>query len=70
MGTLEIRIELLKGMDEYIADVELTREDRDKWEEYIPPYANDSEYEWVADNLAIWTDVCKLFGELVEKGDK
>ena len=70
MGTLEMRIELLKGMDAYIADTELTREKRDEWEEYIPPYAIDGDYEWVAENLQVWKEVCKLFGELIEKEDK
>lgn len=64
MGTKEQRIELLKGMNQYI--IELGDEDiYDKWfGGGVPDGATDDDYEFIAGNIEEWVYVCQLFGRL------
>ena len=70
MGTKEQRIELLKGMNQYI----LNLGDEDVYEAWfavgVPDEATDDDYEFIAGDLEEWVDICKLFGRLVAEYDE
>ena len=67
MGTKEQRIELLKGMNQYIIDLG----DEEAWYDWIgvgvPDEATEDDYEFIADDIEAWVGVCQLFGQLVDK---
>ena len=63
MGTKEQRIELLKGMNQYIIDLG----DEEVYEAWfslgVPDEATD--YEFIAGDIEEWVYVCQLFGRLI-----
>lgn len=65
MGTKEQRIELLKGMNQYIIDLG----DEEAWYDWIgvgvPDEATDDDYDFIAGDLDEWQRVCRVFGNLV-----
>ena len=68
MGTKEQRIELLKGMNQYIIDLG-DEEAYDVWFTLgIPDEATD--YECIAEDLTLWVFVCKVFGDIIKKYDE
>lgn len=65
MGTKEQRIELLKGMNQYIIDFgdELVY---DAWFSMgVPDEPTDDDYEFIANDIEEWVFVCQLFGRLI-----
>ena len=70
MGTKEQRIELLKGMNQYIIDLG----DEEVYETWfsvgVPDEATDDDYEFIAENLEEWVSICKLFGAIVNEYDE
>lgn len=66
MGTKEQRIELLKGMNQYIIDFG----DEEIYEIWfsrgIPDCPTDSDYEFIADDRVEWVRICQLFGQLIK----
>jgi hypothetical protein len=69
MGTKEQRIELLKGMNQYIIDLG-DEEIYDLWFLIgVPDEPSDDDYEFIAGDLEEWVKICRLFGELVTKYD-
>ncbi len=64
---IERRIELLKGMHNYIIDM---GDDfvYDIWiRDGVPDEPDDEIFEFIASNDGEWREVCELFGELVEE---
>ena len=65
MGTKKQRIELLKGMNQYIIDLG----DEEVYNEWfscgVPDEATDDDYEFIADDIEEWVFVCQLFGRLI-----
>ena len=65
MGTKEQRIELLKGMNQYIIDLG----DEEVYAEWfscgVPDEATDDDYNFIAGDLDEWQRVCRVFGNLV-----
>lgn len=70
MGTKEQRIELLKGMNQYILDLG----DEEVYETWftlgVPDEPTEDDYEFIAEDLKEWKYVCKLFGRLIRDYDK
>lgn len=70
MGTKEQRIELLKGMNQYIIDLG----DEEVYETWIslgvPDEPTEEDYESIAEEREIWVYVCKLFGRLIKDYDE
>ena len=65
MGTKEQRIELLKGMNQYIINLG-DEEAYDMWFSCgIPDEPTEDDYESIADNIEEWVYVCQLFGRLI-----
>lgn len=67
MGTKEQRIELLKGMNQYIIDLgdELAY---DAWFSMgVPDEATDDDYEFIAEDLDHWVFVCNIFGAIIKE---
>ena len=67
MGTKEQRIELLKGMNQYIIDLgdELAY---DAWFSMgVPDEAIEDDYESIAEDLDHWVFVCNIFGAIIKK---
>lgn len=67
MGTKEQRIELLKGMNQYIIDLgdELAY---DAWFSMgVPDEATEEDYEFIASNIEHWVFVCNIFGAIIKK---
>lgn len=67
MGTKEQRIELLKGMNQYIIDLgdELAY---DAWFSMgVPDEATDYDYEFIAEDLDRWVFVCDMFNAIIKK---
>ena len=65
MGTKEQRIQLLKGMNQYIINLG-DEEVYDPWFSCgVPDEATDDDYEFIADNIEEWVYVCQLFGRLI-----
>lgn len=64
----EIKINLLKGMNEYICN---NIGDEECWEIWIacgvPDEATEDVYEFIATNHDEWLRICKLFGDLVNE---
>jgi len=70
MGTKEQRIELLKGMNQYIIDLG-DEEVYDTWFAVgVPDEATDDDYDFIAGDLEEWIDICKLFGRLIAEYDE
>ena len=70
MGTKEQRIELLKGMNQYVIDLG-DEEAYDTWFTLgVPDEATDDDYECIAEDLALWVYVCKIFGDIVKEYDE
>lgn len=67
MGTKELRIELLKGMNQYIIDMG----DEEIYETWfslgVPDEATDDDYEFIANDIEEWVYVCQLFGRLIRE---
>lgn len=64
---IERRIELLKGMHNYIIDM---GDDfvYDIWiRDGVPDEPDDEIFEFIASDDDEWTEVCALFGKLVEE---
>ena len=67
MGTKEQRIQLLKGMNQYIIDLG-DEEIYVIWFRFgVPDEATEDDYEFIADDIEEWVGVCQLFGQLVDK---
>ena len=70
MGTKEQRIELLKGMNQYIIDLG----DEEAYEPWftlgVPDEATDYDYEFIAENEGSWREICELFGNLIRIYDR
>ena len=70
MGTKEQRIELLKGMHQYIIDFG----DEEMYETWfslgIPDEPTDDDYEFITDNIGEWVSICQLFGRLIKEYDE
>ena len=65
MGTKEQRIELLKGMNQYIINLG-DEEAYDMWFSCgVPDEPTEDDYEFIADNIEEWVYVCQLFGRLI-----
>ena len=65
MGTKEQRIQLLKGMNQYIIDLG-DEEVYDAWFSLaVPDEPTEDDYEFIADNIEEWVYVCQLFGRLI-----
>ena len=65
MGTKEQRIQLLKGMNQYIIDLG----DEEIYEAWfslgVPDEPTDDDYEFIAGDIEEWVYVCQLFGRLI-----
>lgn len=65
MGAEEQRIELLKGMNQYIIDFG----DEELYNEWfrcgVPDEATEDDYEFIAGDTEEWAYVCQLFGRLI-----
>ena len=70
MGTKEQRIELLRGMHQYIIDLG----DEEAYEPWftlgVPDEATDDDYEFIAENEGSWREICELFGNLIRIYDR
>jgi uncharacterized protein YeeX (DUF496 family) len=70
MGTKEQRIELLRGMNQYIIDMG----DEEIYEIWfslgVPDEATDDDYECIAEDLDQWVFVCNIFGTIIKKYDE
>ncbi len=70
MGTKEQRIELLKGMNQYIIDLG----DEEVYEVWfslgIPDEPTEDDYKFIADNIEEWVRTCQLFGQLIKCYDE
>lgn len=70
MGTKEQRIELLKGMNQYIIDLG----DEEVYETWfslgVPDEATDDDYEFIAEDIEEWVYICQLFGRLIKRYDE
>ena len=65
MGTKEQRMELLKGMNQYIIDLG-DEEAYDTWFSCgVPDEPTEDDYEFIADNIEEWVYTCQLFGRLI-----
>lgn len=70
MGTKEQRIELLKGMNQYVIDLG-DEEAYDTWFTLgVPDEAIEDDYESIAEDLALWVYVCNIFGAIIKKYDE
>lgn len=69
MGTKEQRIELLKGMNQYIIDLG----DEELYAEWfslgVPDEATEDDYEFIANEIEEWVYICQLFGRLIRDYD-
>ena len=70
MGTKEQRIELLKGMNQYIIDMG----DEEIYETWfslgVPDEATNDDYESIAEDLEQWVFICNIFGAIIKKYDE
>lgn len=70
MGTKEQRIELLKGMNQYVIDLG-DEEAYDIWFTLgVPDESTEDDYESIAEDLEQWVFICKIFGSIVEGYDE
>lgn len=65
MGTKEQRIQLLKGMNQYIINLG----DEEVYEAWfscgVPDEATEDDYEFIAGDIGEWVGICQLFGRLI-----
>lgn len=70
MGTKEQRIELLKGMNQYIIDLG----DEEVYETWfslgVPDEPTEDDYEFIVENKGCWREICELFGNLIRIYDR
>lgn len=70
MGTKEQRIELLKGMNQYIIDMG-DEEAYNVWFTLgVPDEPTDDDYESIAEDLTLWVFVCKVFDDIIKEYDR
>ena len=65
MGTKEQRIELLKGMNQYIIDLGDEEVYREWFSCGVPDEATEDDYNFIANDIEEWVYVCQLFGRLI-----
>lgn len=71
MGTKEQRIELLKGMNQYIIDLGDEEVVYEAWFSLgVPDEATDDDYECIAEDVDEWRFICQLFGRLIKEYDE
>lgn len=58
---VEMRINFLKQMDDYV--IELSDDIWDEWEEEKTKLL----YQLISENTGLWNNLCRKFGELTEK---
>lgn len=66
---LVLKMNILGGMNQYVIDLG----DEEAWEwwiEVFPDEATEDDLKEIADDLELWTDVCKLFGKIIAIYDK
>jgi hypothetical protein len=63
---IEMRIDFLKKMDDYIFDM---KNDNlwDDWNDGITEILLENPFKIIAENDNYWKETCKLFGELVKE---
>ncbi len=60
-----LKMNILGGMNEFI----LREGDEDvyaKWIEVVPDCCTEEDLEFIANDKAIWVEVCELFTELIQ----
>ncbi len=63
---IELRIDFLKLMDEYISK----HGDTEIWKEWLLNSCKKEIFKAIAENTGRWNCICKLFGELTEEDDE
>lgn len=64
---ITLRMNLLGGMHDYILNVVGDEDYIDVWlAEGVPDGADEDTLEGIARNESLWTEMCRLFGSIVE----
>lgn len=65
---VKTKITLLKQMDSYIRNNIGDEEAFDQWFTYgVPDEATDDDYRAIAEDVVVWTDVCDVFGCIIQE---